>query len=144
MLKLNLFMMRKIRIGRSGRSGLVKKQPIKVISKSYAGLSFLPRHWSVQLNQCDSMFTEGEVIIPGANTVFVQLHSPEGYVHCVGSDNLPDLNNIIWGIESLPKSAAGENVEPSLFVRECLSAEAGRYLSIKFPANGSQESKKRQ
>ena len=76
-----------------------KETAYKVISKSYAGLSFLPRQWSVQLNQYDSMFTEGEVIIPGVGNVFVQLYSPEGYVHCVGSDNLPDLNNIIWGIE---------------------------------------------
>ena len=109
-----------------------KETAYKVISKSSAGLSFLPRHWSVQLNQHDSMFTEGDVIISGADTVFVQLRSTEGYVHCVGSDNLPDLNNIIWGIEFLPKSASGENVKPSLFVRECLSARLADIYKLNF------------
>jgi phosphopantetheinyl transferase (holo-ACP synthase) len=109
-----------------------KETAYKVISKSYAGLSFLPRHWLVRLNQHDSMFTEGEVTIPGADAVFVQLNSPEGYVHCIGADNLPDLNNIIWGIESLPKSVAGENVEPSLFVRECLSARLADIYQLNF------------
>jgi len=78
------------------------------------------------------MFTEGEVIVPGVKTVFVQLSSPEGYVHCVGSDNLSDLNNIIRGIESLPESVAGEDVEPSLFVRECFLARLAGIYQLNF------------
>ena len=84
-----------------------KETAYKVISKSHAGAPFLPRHWSVQLNQPDSIFTEGEVLLPAGNSVFVQLYSPESYVHCIGSDNLSDLNKIIWGIESLPESVCG-------------------------------------
>jgi phosphopantetheinyl transferase (holo-ACP synthase) len=98
-----------------------KETAYKVISKSYAGLFFLPRHWSVQLNWHDNALIEGEVIIPGVNTVFVRLYCPEGCVHCVGSDNLLDLDDIIWSIDPVLKSASDENVDPSLFVRECLS-----------------------
>jgi phosphopantetheinyl transferase (holo-ACP synthase) len=109
-----------------------KETAFKVISKSYTGLSFLPRHWSVQLNQCDGMFKEGEVTIPGVGAVFVQLRSPDDYVHCIGANNLPDLNNIIWGIESLPKSATAEEVEPSLFVRDCLSRRLADVYQLNF------------
>jgi phosphopantetheinyl transferase (holo-ACP synthase) len=105
-----------------------KETAYKVICKSDAAVSFLPRCWSVQLKQYNSMFAEGEVVVTGINKVFVQLYFREGYVHCVGSDNLSDLNNIIWGIEFLPKDTTEENVEPSLFVRECLSRRlAGIY-----------------
>ena len=109
-----------------------KETAYKVISKSYARAPFLPRHWSVQLNQTENMFAEGEVIIPGGNSVFVQLYSAESYVHCIGSDNLPDLNKIIWGIESLPKSISGEHVEPSLFVRDCLSRKLADIYQLDF------------
>jgi hypothetical protein len=91
-----------------------------VIAKSDARAPFLPRSWSVQLNKTDCVFASGKVLLPAGKTVFVQLYSPQGYVHCIGADNLPDLNKIIWGIEPLPESAFGTNVEPSLFVRECL------------------------
>ncbi|MEN6375040.1 MAG: 4'-phosphopantetheinyl transferase superfamily protein [Smithella sp.] len=98
-----------------------KETAYKAIRKSYAGLSFLPRQWSVQLNGYDKMLTEGEVVIPGLNTVFVRLfYLPEGCVHCVGADNWADLDNIIWGMETLQEFTAGESIEPSLFVRECL------------------------
>jgi phosphopantetheinyl transferase (holo-ACP synthase) len=109
-----------------------KETAYKVISKSYAGASFLPRQWSVQLSQYERLFTEGAVIIPGLSGVFVRLYCADGYVHCVGSDNLPDLNNAIWGIEFLPKSASGENVEPSSFVRECLSRRLSDIHQLNF------------
>jgi phosphopantetheinyl transferase (holo-ACP synthase) len=97
-----------------------KETAYKVIHKSHAGEPFLPRQWSVQLNHLDKIFMQGEVIIPGGNTVFVQLYFAENYVHCIGSDNLPDLDKIIWSIAPVPKAGAAKNVNPSLFVRECL------------------------
>jgi len=110
-----------------------KETAYKAIRKSYAGLSFLPRQWSVLLNGYDKVFTEGEVIIPGADTVFVRLfYLPEGCVHCVGSDNWADLNNIIWGLEPLPAFAAGESIEPSSFVRECLIRKLADIYQLNF------------
>ena len=109
-----------------------KETAYKVISKSSARAPFLPRQWSVQLNQSDSLFGKGEVIFPGANTVFVQFSRAESYVHCIGSDNLPDLDEIIWGIESLPESVAGKNNEPSLFVRECLYRRLADVYQLNF------------
>ena len=109
-----------------------KETAYKVISKSSARASFLPRHWLVHLNQTDSMWAQGEVILPEENNVFVQLFCPEDYVHCIGADNLPDLDKIIWGVESLPEIVSGENVEPSLFVRDCLSRRLADIYQLNF------------
>lgn len=53
-------------------------------------------------------------------------------MHCIGADNLPDLDNITWGIESLPESMTGGNIEPSLFVRECLSRRLAGVYQLNF------------
>lgn len=97
-----------------------KETAYKVIGKSSPGTPFLPRHWSVQLNQTDSILAKGEVILPEGSSVFVQLACPESYVHCIGADSLPDLDKIIRGVEYLPEVVSGENVEHSFFVRDCL------------------------
>ncbi|NTW76290.1 MAG: 4'-phosphopantetheinyl transferase superfamily protein [Syntrophaceae bacterium] len=110
-----------------------KETAYKAIRKSYPGLSFLPRQWSVRLNGYDKMFTEGEVIIPGVNTVFARLfYLPEGCVHCVGADNRADLDNIIWGIEPLPEFTSGEIIEPSSFVRKCLVRKLAGLYQLNF------------
>jgi phosphopantetheinyl transferase (holo-ACP synthase) len=111
-----------------------KETAYKVIRKSHASASFLPRQWSVKINQTDKIFMEGKVIIPGENTVFVQVHCTESYVHCIGSDDLSDLDKIIWGIDPLPKAGAGEDVEPSLFVREGLIRKLSFLTSLNFTA----------
>lgn len=109
-----------------------KETAYKVTSKSSPGAPFLPHRWLVQLNQTDSMFEKGEVILLAENNVFVQIYCQEGYVHCIGSDNLPDLNKIIWGVESLPESISGEHVDPSLFVRYRLSSKLADIYHLDF------------
>ena len=109
-----------------------KETAYKVISKSYADAPFLPRHWRIKLNQPGEMFVEGEVILLGGSTVFVQLYSSESYVHCIGSDSLPDLEKIIWGVDPVPQTATGENVEPSLFVRERLCLRLADLYQLNF------------
>lgn len=111
-----------------------KETAYKVIHKSDAGAPFLPRQWSVKLNKPAEIFMESEVIIPGGNSVFVQLYSSESYVHCIGSDNLSNLDKIIWGIDPVPKAGAGENVEPSLFLRECLCRRLADIYHLNFNA----------
>ncbi|HNS56536.1 MAG TPA: 4'-phosphopantetheinyl transferase superfamily protein [Smithellaceae bacterium] len=110
-----------------------KETVYKTIRKSYAGLPFLPRQWSVRLNRRNSMFTEGEVIIAGADPVFVRIFDlPAGCMHCIGADNLTDLNDIIWGIEILPESASGEDNEPSSFGRRCLTRKLAGLYQLNF------------
>ncbi|MGV8056886.1 MAG: 4'-phosphopantetheinyl transferase superfamily protein [Smithellaceae bacterium] len=109
-----------------------KETAFKVISKSDSDAPFLPRQWSVQLNQPDNMSRKSEVIIPGGNNVFVQICFAESYVHCIGSDNLPDLDKIIWGVEFLPQTEAGEIVEPSSFVRKCLCRRLANIYNLNF------------
>jgi hypothetical protein len=107
-----------------------KETAYKVIGKSSARVPFLPRLWLVQLNQQDCSSGKGQVVLPGGNAVFIQFSCTERYVHCLGSPNLPDLNNIIWGIEPLPESVAGAAIEPSLFVRECLTRRVADIYSL--------------
>lgn len=109
-----------------------KETAYKVSRKSYAGLSFLPRQWPVRLDQYESTFTKGEVVISGVSTVFVLLYCTENYVHCIGTDDLPALDNITWGIDSLPEAVEGENIEPSLFVRECLFRKLACVYQLNF------------
>lgn len=110
-----------------------KETAYKAIRKSSAGFSFLPRQWPVRLNGGDKMFTDGEVIIPGVNTVFVRLfYLPEGCIHCVGVDNRADLHEVIWGTESLPECASGENNEPSSFARKCLVRKLAGIYKLNF------------
>lgn len=110
-----------------------KETGYKTIRKSYAGLSFLPRQWSVRLNRHNKMFTEGEVVIGGADTVFVRIFDlPAGCMHCVGADNLTDLDGIIWGIETLPEFSSGEDNEPSSFGRRCLTRKLAGLYKLNF------------
>lgn len=97
-----------------------KETAYKVVGKSSAGRPFLPRCWSVKLSKPDSMFREGEVILPEGNTVFIRLYCAESYLHCIGSDCLSDLDKIIWGIDTVPETVSAEDIEPSLFMRQCL------------------------
>lgn len=110
-----------------------KETGYKTIRKSYAGLSFLPRQWSVRLNRHNKMLTEGEVVIAGADPVFVRIFDlPAGCMHCVGADNLTDLDGIIWGIETLPEFSSGEDNEPSSFGRRCLTRKLAGLYKLNF------------
>jgi hypothetical protein len=55
-------------------------------------------------------------------------------VHCIGTDNLTDLDKIIWDVEPLPETGAGDNIEPSLFVRQCLFRRLADINSLNFQA----------
>ena len=109
-----------------------KETAYKVINKSGAGKPFLPRHWPVTLNKSDKMLVEGEVAIPEGKTIFVRLSFAESYVHCIGSDNLPDLDEIIWSADPLPEAGTGRNLDPSLFVRQCLFRRLAAMYQLDF------------
>ena len=96
-----------------------KETAYKVVRKTSVGAPFLPRLWSVQLKQSGHTVMEGEVVLPGGSTVFVQL-SAENYVHCIGADRLRDLEQIIWGVEPVPETGSCVNIDPSLHGRKCL------------------------
>lgn len=110
-----------------------KETAYKTIRKSYAGLPFLPRQWSVLVNVHNRMFTEGEVIIAGADPVFVRIFDlPAGCLHCLGADNLTDLDGINWGIETLPEFSSGEDNESSSFGRRCLTRKLAYFYQLNF------------
>ena len=97
-----------------------KETAYKVLAKSSAGLVFRPRYWPVKLNQPVSEDGEGEVVVPGKKTIFVQICLVDAYVHCIGSDKLSALDKIVWGVNLLKPTGTGRNIDPSVFARECL------------------------
>jgi hypothetical protein len=109
-----------------------KETAYKVIRKSSTGAAFLPRHWPVKLNHQAFAPVDGEIVIPGQNTVFVQLLIAESYVHCIGSDNLSVLDKIVRGVERLPPSEEEKIVDPSQFGRECLIRRLAVLDSLNF------------
>lgn len=103
----------------------------------------MPRLWRVELKQCEGIIADGEVIISRECIVFFRLFLSEDYVHCIGSNDLSDLDNIIWGIESLPMLASSNNdIEPSLLVRESLSARLAGIYQLDFRAMEVRRAKK--
>jgi phosphopantetheinyl transferase (holo-ACP synthase) len=120
-----------------------KETAYKVIRKLKDGAPFLPRLWFVQLNsdQSADILRAGEVVIPGAKPVFVQLSSTENSMHCIGADNRNDLDKITWGIEPVPRTGAGENMDPSMFGRQCLIRRMADIYSLDFRAMEVKRSK---
>ena len=105
-----------------------KETAYKVARKSDAGAAFLPRQWSVV--HAGSAWGKGKVIIPGKDPVFVQCFASGSYVHCIGSDNIHDLDKIIWHVDPVPEN--GKNADPSLFVREQLLRQLADTYSLNF------------
>jgi hypothetical protein len=111
-----------------------KETAYKVIRKYSTGAAFLPRRWPVKLNSQDFTPIEGEIVISGKTTVFVQLLITENYIHCIGSDNLSVLGKIIQGIDRLPPSENEKIADPSQFGRTCLIRRLATYDNLNFAA----------
>jgi 4'-phosphopantetheinyl transferase superfamily len=79
-----------------------------------------------------STYSNGEVIIPRKNRVYIHLFSNPQYVHCVGSDNITALDKLIWSVDILPEGKDGKNIDPSFFSRNCLGQDLAQYFSLNF------------
>jgi phosphopantetheinyl transferase (holo-ACP synthase) len=106
-----------------------KEATYKVKKKSFPDTAFIPRQWQVTFNNTKSTYSNGEVIIPGKGSVYVRLFSNLQYVHCVGADSIKALDNLIWSVDILPEE---EEINPSLFLRECLGKNLAKHLSLNF------------
>jgi hypothetical protein len=100
-----------------------------VIKKSCLDAAFLPRQWTVFFKKSQSDFSEGEVMIPGKERVYVRLFYNPQYVHCVGSDSITALDKLIWSVDVLPEE---KDENPSLFLRHCLGQNLAQYFSLNF------------
>ncbi|MCX6224706.1 MAG: 4'-phosphopantetheinyl transferase superfamily protein [Bacteroidia bacterium] len=106
-----------------------KETAYKVIKKSRSGATFLPRHWQVVFNKIQSTHSEGEVIIPGNDRVYIRLFSNTQDVHGIGSDCRTALDKLIWSVDALPEE---EKINPSLYLRYCLGQSLAKNFSLKF------------
>ncbi len=94
----------------------------------------MPRLWPVKLSLHEQDFADGKVVVSKDCTVYVRLFLSESYVHCIGSNISANLDEIIWSVESLPKATPATNFEPSVFLRECLSARLAETYKLDFEA----------
>jgi phosphopantetheine--protein transferase-like protein len=106
-----------------------KEAACKVIKKSSPDTAFIPRRWQTVIENTQSEYSDGEVIIPEKGKVFTRLFVNSEYVHCIGADTLPVLDKLIWNVESLPEE---EGINPSLFLRHCLGHNLAQYFSLNF------------
>jgi phosphopantetheinyl transferase (holo-ACP synthase) len=104
-----------------------KETAYKVIKKIIPAAAFLPRQWMVIFKKSTSTHSEGEVIIPGKEKVFVRLDVNSRYVHCVGSDNISVLDKSIWSIDVLPEK---EKNNPSFYSRYRLGQHLAKHFSL--------------
>ena len=104
-----------------------KEAAYKVIQKSFPAIAFIPRQWQTVLQTHQSGYSEGEVVISGQGGVYFRLFPEDDHIHCIGSDSLNALDNIIWRVEALPEE---EDVNPSLFLRQCLAKDIARHFSL--------------
>jgi phosphopantetheinyl transferase (holo-ACP synthase) len=106
-----------------------KETAYKVIKKSFPDATFLPRQWTVTFTETKSKYSDGEVIIPGNDRVYIRLFSNPHYVHCVGADVLTVLDKLIWSVEALPEK---EKINPSLYLHNCLGQHLSKHFSLNF------------
>jgi phosphopantetheinyl transferase (holo-ACP synthase) len=104
-----------------------KETAYKVVKKSLSDAAFLPRQWQVTFNKRESIHSDGEVTIPGHDSVYIRLFSNSNYVHCVGADVLTSLDKLIWSVEALPEE---ERINPSLYLRNCLGQSLAKHFSL--------------
>jgi len=100
-----------------------------VRKKSFPDIPFIPRRWQVVLNKLQSEYSDGEVIIPGKGSIYIRLFSNLQYVHCVGADSSAVLDKLIWSVEALPEE---KEINPSLFLRDCLGEKLANNFSLNF------------
>jgi len=105
-----------------------KETAYKVIKKSSPDIAFIPRRWQAVFARFESECSEGEVIIPEEDGVYIRLFSNPDYIHCVGADGLAALNKLIWNVDILPE----EETDPSLFSRRCLAQSLAKNYSLNF------------
>jgi phosphopantetheinyl transferase (holo-ACP synthase) len=106
-----------------------KEAAYKVRKKSFPDIPFIPRRWQVVFNKLQSEYSDGEVIIPGKGSVYIRYFSNIQYVHCVGADSSAVLDQLIWSVEALPEE---KEINPSLFLHDCLGEKLANNLSLNF------------
>lgn len=109
-----------------------KETAYKIIKKSCADATFLPRRWKVIIKNPKAACSDGEVKITDAETVYIRLFSHSRYVHCVGADSPADLDKLICKVEALPEKENEKRIDQSLFLRECLTRSLADFFRLNF------------
>ncbi len=106
-----------------------KEAAYKVKKKSFPDIPFIPRRWQIVFNKPQSIFSDGEVIIPGKGSVYIRLASNLQYVHCAGTDSFAALDKLIWSVNVLPEK---KQINPSLCLRDLLGQKLAQHFYLNF------------
>jgi phosphopantetheinyl transferase (holo-ACP synthase) len=87
------------------------------------------RRMNASWYKSQSEYSDGKVIIPGKEIIFIRLFPHSQYVHCVGADNVKVLDKLIWSVEALPEE---KNINPSIYLRHLLRQNLARCFSLNF------------
>jgi phosphopantetheinyl transferase (holo-ACP synthase) len=107
-----------------------KETAYKALKKLSPDTLFQPRYWSVELDRPGSEYGSGKVVVPGKKPIFVRIYLSDAYVHCIGTDELSNLDKIVWGVDPLPPASDGIDIDPSVFVRKCLLRRLANSYSL--------------
>lgn len=97
----------------------------KIIKKTVPDIAFIPRRWQAVFKSIQPEYTEGEIVIGKRNGIYFRLFSNTEYVHCIGSDRLAALDDIIADVDILPEP----QTDPSVFSRHCLTHRLAGHFS---------------
>lgn len=118
-----------------------KEAAYKVLKKQTGTVAFVPRRWSVFFRQ-PSLAAEhqgvrfsrsqpeiqkpagliaGDVVVSEKRSISFSLFSSLSYVHCLAADCPPVLDKVIWRVDALPEGQDQKDMDPSVFVRSCLT-----------------------
>jgi phosphopantetheinyl transferase (holo-ACP synthase) len=115
-----------------------KETAYKVMKKVSADITFLPRQWKVKISKTADNYEQGEVSIAsrtlkGTRTaIFTRLFISGKYVHCIGSDDFCELDKVTSSVDALPDGDDGNKIDPSVFVRDCLTRKVAACFNLNY------------
>jgi len=107
-----------------------KETAYKVIKKIRPDASFLPRQWEVCLRPPPRHFIDAIVLVSENQTIYSRLFLDDDYIHCVGSEVVTALDDVICEVIKLPAGNDDEAENGHSFLRECASQKIAQHFHL--------------
>ncbi len=107
-----------------------KETAYKIIKKIRPDASFLPRQWVVCLSPPARHFIDAIVLVSENQTIYSRLFLDDDYVHCVGSEVVTALDDVICEVIKLPVVKDGKAENTRSFLRECASRKIAQQFHL--------------
>jgi len=107
-----------------------KETAYKVIKKIRPDASFLPRQWEVYLSPPVRHYVDAMVLVSEKQPIYSRLFLGDDYVHCVGSEVVGALDDMIFEAIKLPVGKDHEAENSHFFLREYASRKVAQRLNL--------------